>query len=506
MSTNEQPDSTSLAPEVDAQTEEFLQQYDLYGINLTSGEKILEVTSDHFLEVLPYLVIPVLMSIVGLALAIYHGVGGQFLSFGLRPETPFDPINIVLLALLAVALLTWFSKPAKAAKPSLNRTLLLVVATIMGLVILYRSQGGRFFSIDPLAASGGFFRDWIGVGFLLFAAVGIGLTIYRYIESENDNLIVTNRRVILFDRQILGKQQLDQVLLEDIQNVAARSDTYLQYWLNFGDLAVISARKEIKFKGAERPNDIQKAIMGQVNAMRGQDTDLKFRDMIHTGIYGEASSLPQVKPSVPISRHPRLLQWIVPENPEVDGKGTITWRHHWIFLFMGLVKPALFAFLGFFAIIIAASFTWLTPIVSGLLVALVVFVFVMWAWYDIEDYRNDIYILTRTNFIDVEQKPWGPEHRRTAGLGALQNVTSNTTLLSRWIGYGDVVLVTAGTGNFTFYGIPNPDMVVKMINTYHDDFRRGDKERTLQDVIKLIKYYHAEEDRRRHREEASAGS
>lgn len=505
MSTNQNSASETSVPEVDEKTEEFLRRYNLYSINLSPGECILDVTSDHFLEVLPKLIGPILVVVVSLAMVLYRGVGGQFFSQGLPSETPLDAANLALIVLLIATVLAWLRKPAKAAKGNSYRTLILGAAVLIGLLIHFRIQGGRLFYIDPTQALAP--ADWllepINMIFAVIAVIGAAFAVYIHQESENDHLIVTNRRVILFDRQLLGKQQLDQVALEDVQNVAARSDTYVQHWLKFGKVVVTSTRKQLEFPGAERPMALQKIIMDQVNSLRGQETDVKFRDMINTGVYGASSTIPRPEPSLRISTHPRILQWIVPENPTIDAKGTITWRPHWLFLFIGLVNPVLFAFLSFLAILVGANFGALTGLLTGALAVGVVFAFIIWSWYNIEDYRNDMYILTRTNIIDIEQRPFGPEDRRTASLGAVQNVTSKTSLVSRQLGYGDVFLETAGAGAFTFHRVPLPAQVVKMINTYQDDFRRGEKDRTLQDVIKLIKYYHTETDRRR-REETSA--
>jgi hypothetical protein len=41
--------------------------------------------------------------------------------------------------------------------------------------------------------------------------------------------------------------------------------------------------------------------------------------------------------------------------------------------------------------------------------------------------------------------------------------------------------------------VPYPDEVVRTINNYQDEFRRGEKKRNLEDMGLLIKYYHEEQ-------------
>jgi uncharacterized membrane protein YdbT with pleckstrin-like domain len=128
----------------------------------------------------------------------------------------------------------------------------------------------------------------------------------------------------------------------------------------------------------------------------------------------------------------------------------------------------------------------LTYLIGGV----VILIFLAWSAYRVEDVRNEEYVLTPTSIIDVEKIPWGPEDRRTASIGAVQNVTTKTTLISRLLHHGDVIVETAGRGEFTFYHVPYPDEVVKMIQHYQDEFRKGDRKRSLEDMANLLRQYH----------------
>jgi hypothetical protein len=141
----------------------------------------------------------------------------------------------------------------------------------------------------------------------------------------------------------------------------------------------------------------------------------------------------------------------------------------------------------------------MVPLIIGVLV-----IFFGWAAYRYEDHINDLYILSPTSITDIEKKPWGPEDRRNASLGALQNVTSKTTLISRWLKYGDVFLETAGKGEFTFHRVPYPNEVVRTINNYQDEFRRGERKRSLDDMGSMLRYYHDEQIKERQNRAASA--
>jgi hypothetical protein len=261
---------------------------------------------------------------------------------------------------------------------------------------------------------------------------------------------------------------------------------------------VQSVRKTLTFKGAERAKEVQRNIQNELNRVRANQSDHNFRELVDTGVYGKTPTKELPKPLHPVSRSPRILRWIIPDNPDYqENSNTFIWHPHWIFLLIVLTPPVISLILSLILIVVGAQ----TGILSGLGLIIVTLIVlsggIFWIAYQIEDHVNDKYIVSPNNIVDVEKKPWGPEDRRSASIGAVQNVTSKTSLISRLIGYGDVFVETAGKGEFTFHRVPRPADVVGVINKYQDAFREGDKERTLKDVLQLMKYYHNEEANRR---------
>jgi translation initiation factor 2 beta subunit (eIF-2beta)/eIF-5 len=47
-----------------------------------------------------------------------------------------------------------------------------------------------------------------------------------------------------------------------------------------------------------------------------------------------------------------------------------------------------------------------------------------------------------------------------------------------------------GDSKFTFHGVPQPSEVVALINNYRAEFKRGERERSLNETIALLKEYH----------------
>jgi hypothetical protein len=294
----------------------------------------------------------------------------------------------------------------------------------------------------------------------------------------------------------------EQIFLEDIQDVSAKTATYPQHLLGYGTVTVKSARigGNISFESANGPMEMQKQIMDQVRALRKRMSTENYDRLIEERVYGAKGEKKKHVIKVKQTRTAEAVSWIFLENPEFnDDNGTYTWRPHWLFQLQALIGPLLLLGLGLLSVAIAASSLTIEPIWVALLTGMVIVVFMAWAAWEIEDYRNDLYILTPTNVVDIEKKPFGPEDRRQAGLGAIVNVSFSTTFISNLLGYGDVFLETAGAGGkFTFHRVPRPNEVVTVINDYIVSFKRNEKARTLEDTLELLNRYH--EAQRRHNE------
>jgi hypothetical protein len=500
-----------------AQTLELQEAYDLHHIKLISGEQMLNVTSDHFMEWLPRIAPPLVLSLLCAGIIILRSMGLR-VGWGESPQFATELLVPVLGGIFLAVVLVWVFAPrsvrSKRSLPSgwISRLFLLLAFVAMAALIVLSWQGVPVVYADPAIqmSLSEFFFDPVILVSLLVALLGIAAAVYIYIESENDHLILTNYRVILSDRQVFGEYQIDQISLRDVQDVRSTSDSYLQYWLDYGTITVQSVRKTLVFKKAERATKFQAEVMAEVKALRNQRSDKDFREVIDTKVYGKPPAEEVPEADLVLSTSPVLLRWLLPDNPQISADGTITWRPHWVFLIVQLTKPVVFVVLAFLAILVAAQFPVGNPLLSGgwmiLAIALVLVVFLGWAAYEVEDHVNDLYILTPTNIVDVEQKPWGPADRRSASLGAVQNVTSKTTLISRWWNYGDVFVETAGKGEFTFHKVPYPSEVVRMINNYQDEFRLGDKKRSLEDMALLLKYYHNEQLKQNQAPESRMGS
>ena len=103
------------------------------------------------------------------------------------------------------------------------------------------------------------------------------------------------------------------------------------------------------------------------------------------------------------------------------------------------------------------------------LVALVLFIpFAAWWWYEFEDWKNDIYLVTPDQIVDVSKKPFGQETRKSAPLGNVLSLRyERPGLLGMMLNFGCVLATVAGQ-EFRFEGVLDP------VSVQNDIYRRMD--------------------------------
>jgi hypothetical protein len=475
-------------------------------IDLGPDEQILHVIGRHWVVLLGRLVPPLLSILIFGGLALYRALGGVFLATDSGAPVGIDLINVLLVALTGGLILLWFALFVRGKKARRPRNIVVGVGAAVLLLIWFRYNGGRVFYVDALRYSDQQ-SDTLNVVLMLLAVISGIFVLFTFYDWLNDELILTNQRVVYDNDQVIIPRLLEQrvqeqIFLEDVQDVNAKTVTYPQHILKFGTVTIRSARigGNIVFDAAADPIEMQRQIMNQVKALRKRIGTATFDQMIEERVYGSKASKPKLKVTIKQTRSMQSLSWIFLENPEFnEDNGTYTWRPHWLFQLRALIGPLILLLVGLFSVALVTTTLALDALLVVLFTTVVLLAFVVWAAWEVEDYRNDLYILNPTNVVDIEKKPFGPEDRRQAGLGAITNVQFSTTFISNLLGYGDVILETAGAGGkFTFLRVPRPNEMVTVISDYIVQFKRGEKAKTLDDTVELLTRYH--EAQQRHNE------
>lgn len=360
-----------------------------------------------------------------------------------------------------------------------------------------------------------------------------------FIDYFDDYYIITNRRVVVHERWLIFSETRKEAPLERLQNITLRT-ALLATIFGYGDLDISTAATAgtIRFRMVPDPHRVQGIIFaqqrqvqagrqaGRREAMRQQmlsrlemreSSDRRqsvlpssytlpqkgFFPWLSTKIQGFFQTIGNVFAALRRFILTVLLFWVPKDRREqiikrkkmkrsrtTLGDEDVVYLKHLIFLIMRAFLPFV-AFLvsGFVFVAMETGrflhffpFTlpgWVQFVALGLWI--VTFIIL---WYQVEDYRNDKYVLTKNGIIDIEALPFGlAEQARQANWDRVQNASYDIpNLVARIFNYGTVVIETAAAeGQFDFIRVPRPRAVQREI------FRRLERyrlEKEQQDAVR----------------------
>ncbi len=331
------------------------------------------------------------------------------------------------------------------------------------------------------------------------------ILLWFYLDWQNDYYLVTTKRILHEERVFLLYQTWEEAPLDKVTNTTVTRG-FLGNMLGFGTLNVQTAslRGAMVLDHLPDPENVQEVISRQTSRLgsllgQGEREDIRRRLQTHlTKVDREQGRALTPVPSPPEQLKPkagsltRLLQLRSLEGDQV------IWRKHWVFLIRQSFLP-LIALLATTAII-GISILRLTARygISLFLVSLILWVAsLVWLWWRVEDWGNDLYIVTDQLIIDIEKKPlFFSEARRQATLDMIQNVSLRKEgLLPTLFNYGDVLIETAGVvGEFTFAGVGNPMQVqreiFRRVDTFNERRQRREAARDRDELSRWFGEYH----------------
>jgi CRP-like cAMP-binding protein len=382
----------------------------------------------------------------------------------------------------------------------------LAFATHKHWIVFARKMVGSTLLVAGLAALLLYLSSYVPLGllapFLLVPTLVlyVAVAFWHLVDWRNDYHAVTNRRLSYREHVALLYDSRKDAPLDQVQNVNV-ARTFLGQLLGYGQVIVqtAAAAGTMQLDHVDEPEALRKAIFDeQFRAMATRQAEQRWRiratladhvtlEELSAGGGGHPSieqSLDYIDAQEPPRQMPnwfrRAIDWVsglevIPPIREHTPE-KVVWRKHWLFLVISVVVPLVL-------VLILASFTvaffatgglfGLAPGgVAGLVTLGLTIVCFGWLFYEYTDWGNDQYIVTNERVIDVDQRPfWLSQSTREASLGKIQNVHYVVpNIIASLLRYGDVVVKTAGEGDFTFTHVPRPaevqNEIFRRINNY----------------------------------------
>lgn len=365
--------------------------------------------------------------------------------------------------------------------------------------------------------------DWLLIILtILWILAAAAVFIWHWVDWRNDYHIITTQRVIHIENELLRSTSREEVPIHQVQSIDIEQDLWGEV-LGYGHMRITTAGATggpMALEYVLHPEEFQRVIFEQMSRARfrivAEERD-ELREAIRRAMRGSVleEEVKEAPPPPPMERRSwtALLtqNWIArrlrktmtesglaiflrrPHLPreELREGNRVIWRKHWGILLLVTWRPLLLSsvILGLLLGTVAGHLGW--PLLSdvppswlnGILLALSLLAIpaVGWLIWEVEDWRNDLYIVTDTHIIDIRRRPLLlEEFRSQAELDDIQ--TTNASTKGFWAGVfkiGDVEIETAGEGTFKFEKVRYPHKVLAEI----EKRRKADKARRHQQEL-----------------------
>lgn len=328
-----------------------------------------------------------------------------------------------------------------------------------------------------------------------FALAGIALVIiiswgiWNAIDWSNDYYIVTNQRVIWLEKIIFLYDSRQEAPLSTILSVGVETDA-LGRALDFGNVIVRTFVGKLEFDHVDHPMQAADMIReywerAKSGSTQAQKDAMKNAIRQKLGLPVEKKKEEELPPIVveeEKNAKASLLRIALSNmfKLRVEDGSTVTYRKHWAVFLMQAWKPLAYIF-GIIVLIIwrgwyifrspDLAFFKTNPITGMLrpdtitlsLLALML-PFIGWLIWEYVDWKNDIFMVTPDEIIDIDRTPLGKEERRAA---QIENILSTSYkrvgLTAVLLNFGTVFITVGGT-QLDFQDVLDPAGVQADIN------------------------------------------
>jgi hypothetical protein len=352
------------------------------------------------------------------------------------------------------------------------------------------------------------------MGTILIALFLTGLpSLYIYVDWKDDFYIVTDRKVLSRQRDILLYETKNVIPYSAVLSVTKKVPGFWAALLLFGDVDLRTYTGVMKLHGIADPE----IISALISDIRGRQSSIKKQ-------YTREENIQEMRKRLGLEQESTLSA--IPSDADDANKmdlaednsfrfinslfqailqlrvvkgDEVTYRKHWIILLqtslvLYILGSAIFLYLAYaiisllsYSLPIPPAFLTIPIIVAGV----VIFGILVYRFFD---WRNDRFVLTNQAIMDLDKKPLGKEHRRTASLANIQAVEYKREGLIRILFNFGTVFIRVGDTQFSFDEVANPfavqQEITERLNQAKDRERHNEIKRERETILDWIEIYH----------------
>ena len=318
-----------------------------------------------------------------------------------------------------------------------------------------------------------------GAGLLLVAIIGWG--VWSWIDWGNDFYIVTSQRVVWLEKVIGLYDSRQEAPLSTLLSVGVETDV-MGRMLDYGDVVVRTYVGKIVFKNVAHPFEAARLVeehwtRSKRSASQAEREAMRdvLRQKMGQPVIMRAEEAPPAEKTISPSLYRRSILRVIGEkwfNLRVEEGGTIIYRKHWFVLLQQTWQPAVLLLLiagGMLARLTRLAQTpgvqlfnpGKVPVIDTTMLVLPTLLIpvILWWIYQYLDWRNDIFVVTSDQILDIDKKPFGSETRRAAPLENILSTEAERVGVAGYLLNFGTVYITIGGASLDFQDVRDPSAV-----------------------------------------------
>lgn len=375
---------------------------------------------------------------------------------------------------------------------------------LVGGVVALALATGLSVIVNPISAL------WVGVVLLVLV---LFWGFYVYVDWGNDFYVVTSQRVVYVEKIVLLYDSRQTVSMNALSSVASGTGNIADRLLAVGDVTVLTLSKPLTLQAIAYPQLVAALVDEQIGRSKTRTREFEvntlksaIRDRIAPPLSKpkeERAPTPakaEVKPKASAPALGAQLRQYFSFQLRYDQGDTIVYRKHWWILLndIGWPSAAMLVTAGLIGVLLTGPLEregWALNPPAIVVALLVVFIGLAGWWlYEFEDWRNDLYMVTPDQIVDVYKKPLGQEIRDSSTLDKIQGLRSERNgIVGRFLNFGNVTANVPGKV-FTFDGIYDPLSVQEDIQRRIEAFKarqgRSEALRRREELADVLSAYY----------------
>jgi CRP-like cAMP-binding protein len=333
---------------------------------------------------------------------------------------------------------------------------------------------------------------WLILAVIVLVLGGL-IAFWAVLEWTNDYFILTKDRVLM-QRLVIGVfDSRSETPMTAILSTGMDS-TFFGRILGFGAVTARAYTGDLRLSQLPNPDLILALLENRRKSLQAEqrrEEQSSMKSMLQQRIAPEAvwtaqSVAPQSVQQFVSNYYTGSFSDLVASffGLRTEKDGAIIFRTHWWILLKKTVMP--FCFLLVILITAWLRFIGVFDTNANLIyVGAIVLTLFGWSWwlYQYMDWRNDIYIISGDQLVDINRRPLGSEEKRSAPVKNIQTVEySRKGIISLLLNFG-TVRIQIGNEELTFDNVYKPSNVqieiFEHLREYNDHVRKLEQKRMV---------------------------